>query len=223
MVNTAPGRRLKELWVENNYDLTQPPHYETVGKMRPNSLAAHFPRTILFRPRIPLTPQKNRTLPKHLPLPVKNLYKLASHDMRCIGIDPDECGLYILYQTGIVLPESCLRADFWHFDLMRNLRRKRKAGEMAVSIGYSVCNILPTTYATKLLSSDNCPLHARKTISNVNLHHTLGETALRNGHVVWPEPGDIVRYDSLVLHRGTPNLTGRPGHRVFVNLSFCPA
>lgn len=222
MVGAISGRRLQELWVNNTYDLTQPPQYEIIGKMRVGSLAAHFPETILFRPRTPLPPQNNRTLPEHLPRPLHDLYALASNDMHDIGLNPDKCGLYVLYQTGMVFPGDCLRADFWHFDLMRNLRRRRNRGEMAVSIGYSVSDILTTTYVTKLLSKNDAPLPARKTISNVNLHHQLGETAFKNGHVIKPEPSDVVRYDSLVLHRGTANLTDHPIHRVFMNLSFVP-
>ena len=223
MKNGLNGRRLKELWVENTYNLAETPQYEVIGKITTDSLKQHFPETVLFRPHDPLPPQQGRQLAENLPLPLRKLYKKASKNMREIGINPDECSLYILYQTGIVPPQNCLRADFWHFDLMRNLRMRRKEGEMAVSIGYSISNILPTIYVTKIPSQDNELVLARETVAKTDIHHTLGEMAFQKGDVISSEPGEIVRYDSLVLHRGRPNLTDQSIHRVFMNLTFAPA
>jgi hypothetical protein len=208
---------LKETWVDNAYDLSSHEYYNIVGRIPVDFLNAKG-RT-LFRPRMPLKPEWKRKLPSAFPVQLKYLYDIAVQDLANQEMNADHYYLYALYQTGEVLPQNCLRADFWHFDLMRNLRANVPADRMSFSIGYSVMNALPTLFA-KNLRSFGPSLPARATIENEEIHQDMGEWLAKNGQVKSPKAGDVVRYDSMTLHRGRPNASRTPIQRIFMNLSF---
>ena len=212
---------LRELWVDNDYDLSRHSHCKSVGKISVEALNQEVETDLLIRPRRPVNLSQGKTLPASLPAPLHELFNIACRDLRQNGLNHADYSVYPLYQTGMVDPDDCLRAGFWHFDLMRNLRLPVPEGKMAFSLGYSVTNTLPTIFATQIKDSGGASLPARDTIENEKLHNEFGERALCHKMVTSPLPGEVIRYDSMTLHRGRPNTGNSPVHRVFMNLSFC--
>jgi hypothetical protein len=208
------------LWADNNLDLTQHRHCVVVGEIAKEIINKNLDGEYLHRPRCSLPPQAGRELPTNAPPGLQALYAIAKNDICGLGFNPDHLYLYTLFQSGVVVPGQVLREGQWHFDLMRNLRDKSHQGKTPVVIGYGVSTILPTVYTTGLLAAGSLPAHA--TIENMQIHHTLGEGAEKAGLIFQARPGQVVRYDSMVLHRGEPNRTSTPLHRVFMNVSFSP-
>jgi len=210
----------RELFVDNNYDLSTHKNCSVIGSLPLGAFENRTPATTLIRPRTPLAEENNRQLSSHLPRTLRALFNAACDDMRAQGLNPDEYKLYPLFQSGWVEPDKCLRAGFWHFDLMRNMRLPVPDGKMAFSIGYSVMNSLPTMFVNHLRHPNDMPLPARATIENEQSHVRLGKNAQDFNNIVSPSAGEIVRYDSMTLHRGRPNTGNKAVYRVFANLSF---
>lgn len=211
---------LKELWVDESYDLSTHRNYKVIDSIAENYFENKIPKTTLIRPRNPIPSGKNRKLHPDSPLILKRLFNVAYHDMHRLGLNPNDYKLYPLFQSGWVKPSKCLRAGFWHFDLMRNLKLPVPKGKMAFSIGYSVMNTLPTMFVNDLRESHSKALPARKTIENETNQLRLGEIAQNFNRISSPFKGEVVRYDSMTLHRGRPNTSNEAIYRVFANLSF---
>ncbi len=215
-------KKLTEFWVNDQFDLRTHAFCTVAGSISLDSLKTGIDGDYHHRPREPIAPEKGRMLPPNAPAGLKALYNLAAGNIRSLGVDPDGFYLYTLVHAGMVEPESCLRAGFWHFDLIRNLRAASPENSLPVSIGYSVSTCLPTRYITRLTTPENMPLPARKTVGNDRIWDELGETALKSGLTFQPEPGQVVRYDTLTLHRGETNTGTRPVHRIFMHIAFSP-
>jgi hypothetical protein len=213
----------KYLWVENNFEISAYSHSDVVGNIRSDNLTDGLNETCLECPRHPLPPQTGRKLPADKPSGLKKLYELAKADICSLGFDPDALYLYTLYQSGWVMPGEFLRSrrgHQWHFDFTRNLCRVASGGQFPVVIEYSVSTDLPTVFTTALPVSINLPV--QKAIEDTEHHAEWGECAEKAGMIFQPQIGQVVRYDSLVLHRGEPNRSLSLIHRVFMHAAFSP-
>ena len=202
--------------VPNDYDLSRPANCVPIGELDINMFTQKPRQETHSRPRMPLPP-KTTALPPDCPTGLKALYALAAQDLRLNNYDPGDFYVYLLCHSSIVPPGRALREPQWHFDLMRNLRAAAPAGHLRVSFGYAVSNILTTEYAKTLLAPDGGTLPARQTISDLSLHQELGQTAPATFR---PEPGQVMRYDTLTLHRGTANSGDTHLARTFLHIGF---
>ena len=219
----APGSRPPLLAVDENADIAVSAACAVVGHVPLRVLTRGLSVSAHHRPRAPYPPAPGRRLPDDAPAGLTALYNIAARDMRRLGHDPDRFYLYTLYHAGPVAPGDALRAGFWHFDLRRLLRERGPGGTIPVAIGYGVSSDFPTIYATRLAVPDGGALPARATIEDEAAHDRLGAIAAAAGFTFQPQPGDVVRYDTLVLHRGAPNRHAAPRHRVFMHVAFSPA
>lgn len=206
--------------IPDHYDLRAHHNIAVVGNVNLPQLTQDLPESALYRPRQSNPPGTHKEALSNAPAGLKALYNIAAQDMRANGQDPNNFHMYILYQTGFVEPSDCLRAGFWHFDLMRFLRAKGHRNKMPVVLSYATSNCLPTIYLSRLKNETKLP--ARQTIANTKAHGKLASQTLLDGHIFIPKPGEVVRYDSLTMHRGAPNDHAKSLHRTFMHIAFSP-
>lgn len=205
------------LRVKSDYDLRTHSNLKVVGALSPEGMS-DLPDNTLYRPRLPSQRTTQINDIGSQPESLRRLYNIVVQDMLSEGYNPLDFNMYILWQRGVVKPSDNLRAGFWHFDLERLLKDNKHTNHLPIAINYAASNILPTIYLSRLISDAALP--ARQTLEVKEKHKNLSTESLLAGYIYRPNPGEVVRYDNLTMHRGAPNDTLRTVSRSFMHLAF---